>query len=111
TATTPCAADAQAAAADQQAVTTAKAKVDTDHSAVNTAQSALAAAGQSLASAQSSASTYGQTSVYTMLPPLGRIVHRGEALYAVDGQPTLLFYGTTPASRAFEPGMTAGPDV
>lgn len=111
TATTPCAADAQAVATDQQAVTTGKAKVDADHSAVGTAQSALDAAGQSLASAQSSAATYGQTSVYTMLPPLGRIVHRGEALYAVDGQPTLLFYGSTPASRAFESGMTPGPDV
>ena len=111
TTTTPCAADAQAAATQQQAVTSAKTKVDADQHAVATARSALTAANQSLTSAQSSASTYGQTSVYTMLPPVGRIVHRGEPLYAIDGQATLLLYGTTPASRAFQPGMTAGRDV
>ncbi|HKU58680.1 MAG TPA: peptidoglycan-binding protein [Gaiellaceae bacterium] len=109
--TTPCAADAQAVATEQQAVTSAKAKVDADQHAVESARASVTAASQSLASAQSSASTYGQTSVYTMLPPVGRIVHRGEPLYAIDGQATLLLYGTTPASRAFESGMTAGPDV
>lgn len=109
--TTPCAADAQAATAQQQAVATAKAKVEADQRAVAAAQSSLGAAGQSLASAQSSASTYGQTSVYTMLPPVGRIVRRGEPLYAIDGQPTLLLYGATAASRAFQPGMSPGPDV
>ena len=111
TTTTPCAADAQAVATDQQAVTAAKTKVDADQHSVASARSALTAASQSLASAQSSASTYGQTSVYTMLPPVGRIVRRGEPLYAIDGQATLLLYGSTPASRAFQAGMTPGPDV
>lgn len=109
--TTPCAADTQAAASEQQAVAQAKTKVDADQRAVDSARSALDSAGQSLASAQSSASTYGQTSVYTMLPPVGRIVHRSEPLYAIDGQATLLLYGAVPASRAFESGMTSGADV
>ena len=111
TATTPCAADEQAATAEQQAVTAAAAKVTADQRALEAAQAALGAAGQSLASAQSSAATYGQTSVYTWLPPVGRIVRRGGELYAIDGQPTLLLYGSTAASRAFQPGMSAGPDV
>lgn len=111
TATTPCAADAQASAADQQAVVTARAKVEDDQHALTIARVALSAAGQNLAAAQASASSYSQTSVYTWLPEPGRIVGRGERLYAVDGQSTLLLYGATPASRAFEAGMTPGPDV
>lgn len=109
--TTPCAADAGSVATEQQAVTEAVAKVEADQRAVAAAETAAGAAGQSLASSQSSASTYGQTSVYTMLPPVGRIVRRGEALYAIDGNPTLLLYGTTPASRAFQAGMSPGRDV
>lgn len=96
-ATTPCASDTQAAATQQQAVAAAASKVAADQHA--------------LAAAQTSASTYGQTSSYTMLPPVGRIVRRGEPLYAIDGQPTLLLYGATPPSRAFQPGMSPGRDV
>lgn len=129
TATTPCATDGQAATTQQQAVDQAKAKVESDQSAgaasvsqaeakvgadrnaVAVARQALAAAGQSLASAQSSASTYGQTSAYTWLPAVGRIVRRGGALYAIDRESTLLLYGNTAASRAFASGMAPGPDV
>jgi hypothetical protein len=111
TTTTPCAADAQAAAANQQAVAMAKAKVEQDQRAVGTAQAALGAAAQTLASDRSSASTYGQTSIFTMLPAVGRIVRRGEPLYAIDGRSTLLLYGDTAASRAFQAGMSPGPDV
>ena len=110
-ATTPCASDTQAAATQQQAVAAAASKVAADQHALAAAQTAAGAAGQSLASAQTSASTYGQTSSYTMLPPVGRIVRRGEPLYAIDGQPTLLLYGATPPSRAFQPGMSPGRDV
>jgi peptidoglycan hydrolase-like protein with peptidoglycan-binding domain len=46
-----------------------------------------------------------------MLPPPGRIVRRGEPLYAIDGEPTLLLYGPTPAWRAFRFGMSSGADV
>jgi hypothetical protein len=111
TATTPCSADEQATTADEQAVSAAKAKVEADQHAVAAARSALGDAGQSLTSAQSSASTYGQTSVYTMLPAVGAIVRRGGPLYGIDGQSTLLLFGSTPASRAFQPGMSPGADV
>jgi hypothetical protein len=100
----PCAADAQAVTADRQNITAATVKVQAD-------QRALAAAAATLAQGESSAATYGQNAVYTMLPKVGQIVRRGQPLYAIDGQPASLFYGGVPASRAFTSGMSAGADV
>jgi peptidoglycan hydrolase-like protein with peptidoglycan-binding domain len=49
--------------------------------------------------------------VYTMLPSAGRIVRRGQPLFMINGEPTLLLYGSTPAWRAFQAGMSPGMDV
>jgi peptidoglycan hydrolase-like protein with peptidoglycan-binding domain len=49
--------------------------------------------------------------IITWLPAEGDIVRRGMPLFAVDGQPVTLLYGSLPAWRPFVPGMTAGPDV
>jgi HlyD family secretion protein len=49
--------------------------------------------------------------IVTWLPPAGGVVRRGQALFALAGQPVTLFYGQVPAWRAFGPGMTSGPDV
>jgi peptidoglycan hydrolase-like protein with peptidoglycan-binding domain len=38
-------------------------------------------------------------------------VRRGRTLFAINGQPTLLLYGSTPAWRAFRAGMSPGADV
>jgi peptidoglycan hydrolase-like protein with peptidoglycan-binding domain len=46
-----------------------------------------------------------------MLPTVGQFVRRGQALYAVDGKPCLLLYGSLTAWRAFVAGMSPGPDV
>jgi hypothetical protein len=100
----PCATAAQAVTTDRQGVTTATEKVQGD-------QRALSAAAATLAQGESSAATYGQNAVYTLLPKVGQIVRRGEPLYAIDGEPAILFYGGVPASRAFMPGMSAGTDV
>lgn len=100
----PCATDAQTLTADNQAVTIAAGKVQAD-------QRALSAAEATLGQGEASAATYGQNAVYTMLPKAGQIVRRGEALYAIDGQPAFLLYGGVPASRAFMAGMSAGADV
>jgi hypothetical protein len=51
------------------------------------------------------------TGTVTRLPGLGQVVRRGQALYEADGTPVILLYGGRPAWRAFEPGMTDGPDV
>jgi hypothetical protein len=100
----PCATDAQAVTADRQSVTMAAGKVQAD-------QRALSAAEATLTQGEASAATYGQNAVYTMLPKVGQIVRRGEPLYAIGGEPALLFYGGVPASRAFIPGMSPGADV
>ena len=49
--------------------------------------------------------------VYTMLPSAGRIVRRGQPLFMINGEPTLLLYGSTAAWRAFQAGMSPGMDV
>jgi peptidoglycan hydrolase-like protein with peptidoglycan-binding domain len=49
--------------------------------------------------------------IITWLPAAGEVVRRGQPLFAVDGQPVTLLYGSLPAWRPFVPGMTAGPDV
>lgn len=51
------------------------------------------------------------TGTYTWLPASGRLIRRGGALFRVDDQAVVLMRGRTPAWRAFELGMTPGPDV
>jgi peptidoglycan hydrolase-like protein with peptidoglycan-binding domain len=69
---------------------------------------ALAAANRDLA-ARRHAETGSGTTV-TDLPATGTTVAQGEPLYALDGRPTVLLLGTTPAFRALREGDT-GPDV
>jgi hypothetical protein len=45
------------------------------------------------------------------VPSPGKTVRRGQALFAIDGDPELLMYGTTNATRAFTAGMSPGADV
>ena len=42
---------------------------------------------------------------------MGEIVRRGQTLFAIDGEPALLLYGSTDATRAFTAGMSPGADV
>ncbi len=49
--------------------------------------------------------------VITDLPDEGDIVGFGEVLFAVDGQPVLLFAGDIPQYRSFDVDMTDGADV
>ena len=49
--------------------------------------------------------------IISWLPAPGQVVHRGQTLYQVAGQPVTLLYGPVPAYRDFGPGMTPGPDV
>jgi peptidoglycan hydrolase-like protein with peptidoglycan-binding domain len=106
-----CATGYQSMATDEQAVATGAPKVQADRRTVSSARSAFARASEALSAAEASAATFGQTSVYTALPPVGRVVRRGDGLFAIDGKPTVLLYGTQPASRAFAPGMAPGSDV
>src|SRR5207244_1533706 len=99
-----CTTDSQAVTTDEQNVPAATSKVQSD-------QRALAAADEALAEARTSAAAYGQTSAYTELPAAGAVVRRGQSLYAIDGLPVVLLYGSTTAWRAFVPGMSSGRDV
>jgi peptidoglycan hydrolase-like protein with peptidoglycan-binding domain len=107
----PCATGYQAVAADEQSMTADTAKAQADRRAVSSSQTALSGADQALSDAQSSAAIYGQTSVYTTLPAVGRVIRLGGTLFAIGGQPVVLLYGRTTPWRAFAPGMSSGSDV
>jgi hypothetical protein len=49
--------------------------------------------------------------VYTWLPQPGQVIKQDQPLYSVGNQPVPLLYGTIPAYRAFNAGMSDGPDV
>jgi hypothetical protein len=106
-----CATDHQTVTADEQNVAAALEKVAVDTRAVAAAEAAMSAPSTSLAAARSSATFYDATSAFTMLPTVGQYLRRGAALYAVDGKPGLLLYGSVTAWRAFVAGMSPGPDV
>jgi hypothetical protein len=106
-----CTAAKQAVSQDKTSVATARQKVASDSPQLASARAAVAGAEQALAAAEASAASYGSNSSYTMLPSPGAVIERGGQLFAIDGQPTLLLYGSTPAWRAFRSGMTPGADV
>jgi hypothetical protein len=108
---TNCATAEQAVASAENAVTSADQKLLGDEGQLATAEGTLSGAQQALTTAESSATSYGSGSSYTKLPSPGRIVRRGQPLFAIDGVPTLLLYGSTPAWRAFRAGMAPGADV
>jgi peptidoglycan hydrolase-like protein with peptidoglycan-binding domain len=86
-------------------------KLSSDRASVSTAQAALASAEASASAARSSAADYDQSSTFTMLPTVGQVIARGQTLYALSDQPTVLLYGSVVPSRAFVAGMPAGKDV
>jgi Putative peptidoglycan binding domain len=106
-----CASDVQTVSTDEQSLSGDVAKVAGDATQVAAAQRSLAGDEASLAVAESAAAVYGQNSTYTTLPAIGRIVRRGQSLYAISGVPDVLLYGAVAAWRAFVPGMSAGRDV
>jgi Putative peptidoglycan binding domain len=108
---TNCSSAEQAVASAEAALTSANQKAVGDAGQLSTAEEALASARQARLTAESSATSYGSTASYTQLPSPGRVVGRGQHLFAIDGQPTLLFYGATPAWRSFRAGMSPGADV
>ena len=63
------------------------------------------------ASPDSSEPSYDGSGTVTSLPRAGSVVERGEALYRLDGDPIVLMYGSTPAYRALQSGVSDGRDV
>lgn len=106
-----CAMAKRTVSQDEESLLVAEQKLAGDRPQLGSARAGLAGAEQALTAAEASATSYGDGSSYTMLPSPGRIVRRGQPLYAIDGEPTLLLYGSTPAWRAFRAGMSPGTDV
>jgi peptidoglycan hydrolase-like protein with peptidoglycan-binding domain len=106
-----CASDVQALASDQQGSSGDAMKLSGDRASASSAQAALTSAEAASWTARSSAADYGQSSTFTMLPTVGRVIARGQSLFALAGQPTVLLYGSVVPSRAFLTGMSAGQDV
>ena len=101
----------QAVSQDEASLLMAKQKLAGDRPQLASARAGIAGAEQALTATEASATSYGDGSSYTKLPAPGRIVSRGQTLYAIDDEPTLLLYGSTPAWRAFRLGMPPGGDV
>jgi peptidoglycan hydrolase-like protein with peptidoglycan-binding domain len=54
----------------------------------------------------------GASGTVTAVPEAGTVLRRGRALYSIDGEPAAwLLYGSLPAWRDFDSGMTDGEDV
>lgn len=106
-----CASDAQLVASGQQSVSGDGGRVAADKVALSSAERTLATDQAALASATAQASVFGPSSAYSSVPSPGKTVRRGQALFAIDGDPELLMYGTTNATRAFTAGMSPGADV
>ncbi|MGH2862079.1 MAG: peptidoglycan-binding protein, partial [Solirubrobacteraceae bacterium] len=103
--------DAQLLSSDRQAQTQAGSRVSADQGQVSTAQRSLASARSALVDARARETVYGPGSIYTEVPSPGRVITRGQRLYAIDGRPVLLLYGTAVARRSFVAGMSSGVDV
>jgi hypothetical protein len=48
---------------------------------------------------------------FTWLPSVGAVIGRGGTLWRIDDEPVVLMYGSVPAYRALEQGVSNGPDV
>jgi peptidoglycan hydrolase-like protein with peptidoglycan-binding domain len=57
------------------------------------------------------AALHGGGGVYTWLPELGAVIKQGQPLYSVGDVPVPLLYGSLPAYRQFDVGMSDGADV
>jgi peptidoglycan hydrolase-like protein with peptidoglycan-binding domain len=106
-----CAGDRQTVTSGEQGVAGAEAKVTADRTQIASAQSSLTRSQSALVTSRASVVSYTQGAVYTSLPSVGQVIARDHSLYEIGGQPTILLYGPTLATRAFLAGMSAGPDV
>jgi peptidoglycan hydrolase-like protein with peptidoglycan-binding domain len=106
-----CATDVQTLASDRQSSSAAAMKLQSDRASLSSAQAALASAQASTSAGRSAVADYGQSSTFTMLPAIGQVIARGQSLFALSGQQTVLLYGSVVPSRAYVAGMPPGKDV
>ncbi|WP_053762686.1 MULTISPECIES: efflux RND transporter periplasmic adaptor subunit [Streptomyces] len=65
----------------------------------------------SLSYGEASPLTAGRSGTITRLPDAGSKVRLGGVLHSIDNEPLVLLHGRLPVWRAFESGMSDGPDV
>jgi peptidoglycan hydrolase-like protein with peptidoglycan-binding domain len=106
-----CASDAQMLASDRQSSSSAAMKAQSERVSLSSAQAALIGAEVSASTTRSSVADYGQGSTFTMLPAVGQVLARGQSVFALGGQETVLMYGSVVPSRAFAAGISPGKDV
>jgi peptidoglycan hydrolase-like protein with peptidoglycan-binding domain len=111
TASGVCASDVQALTSEEQISSGEASKLSGDRASLSSAQAALASAEGASWTARSAAADYGQSATFTMLAKVGQVIGRGQSLFALSGQPTVLLYGSVVPSRAFLAGMSSGSDV
>lgn len=115
-----CSQATQKVSQDQAALTQAQQQLATAQSTatldqdqyqakVQSDQTKLAGDQATLASLQATEANPGTS--YTSLPSVGQVIKEDQPVYSLDNQPVPLLYGTTPAYRAFSPGMSDGADV
>jgi hypothetical protein len=106
-----CTGDAQSVVGAQQPIAADAATVSADQTQARSAEDVLVTARAAQAGADAQATVYGHNSTFTHVPNAGEIVRRGQPLCSVNGEPVLLLYGPTVATRAYTAGMSPGPDV
>ncbi len=115
-----CAAQAQVVREDEQALAQAKdalavdkltagSSTSQDSAQLTSDEQALSQAQQAYGQAQAQATNSGVR--YTWLPSGGKVIHRGQPVYELDGKPVPLFYGNVIPYRALEGGISPGADV
>jgi hypothetical protein len=82
--------------------TQAQSKVQSDNEQIQQAQANLA---------NLEATEVGSGTTYTWLPKVGTLIGEDQPVYALNGQPVPLLYGSLAAFRAFRVGMADGADV
>jgi peptidoglycan hydrolase-like protein with peptidoglycan-binding domain len=105
------AADSTTLASAKATTTATLRKQAVDRVSLSSAQAALSSAEASASAARSTAADYGQGATFTTLPALGRVISRGQSVFALNGRPTDLLYGSLVPLRAFLAGMSPGKDV
>ena len=80
-------------------------------SAASSTTSASSSRGGSSASSAGSTTASSGTSTVTSIASSGQIVMQGQPLFALDNEPTVLLYGSTPAYRQLSTSSTPGPDI
>jgi Putative peptidoglycan binding domain len=80
----------------------AQARLQSDDDQIESADSSLT---------DSEGTEAGSGTIYTSLPKVGDVISEDHIVYAADGVPVPLLYGSIAAYRAFRVGMSDGPDV